>query len=130
MVHGNLLQNLGVLQLSLKNILLVPLPDPVARFRDLLNLAQDLVVVLQNWQGLLKVSELKIHEFQCLDCLTPHPVRLIVDRVSFALRNLGSETTLAWIWKLLRCPDAHVSKVAIGKPCERSWTSNAELLGK
>jgi hypothetical protein len=39
MVHGNFLQNLGVLQLRLKNILLVPLPDPVARFRDLLNLA-------------------------------------------------------------------------------------------
>ena len=129
MVMCNLLQNLRVLQLRLKNILLIALAHPVARFR---RPAESDLVSGRFVPGLGRSAEGRRAENRFIlrfpTRRSADRIGLRLDRVGFSLGNLGSQTAFTWIGDILRRSDAHVGEVAIAVACERPWTPHAELL--
>ena len=77
-----------MLQLCLQHVLLISLTDSIPVLRYFLNLIEQLIIPLQNAQRLLNVGQVKIHLLQIFDYLTPNRIRLLVQRVSFALSYL------------------------------------------
>ena len=128
MVVRELLQNLGVLQLSFQHILLVALAHAVTCLGRLLYLAQQLVTPLQNPEGLLNVGQVEIDHLEISHYRSADRIGLRFHRVRFVFGNTGAQLPFARVRDVLRRAEPDVREVAIAVTRERAWAADAELL--
>ncbi len=128
MVHGQLAQQIGALNLRLEYVLLHPLANLVSRRCVLDHLVEHSLVLDEQGKSLLEVGKLKVVQLHRLHHVGANGIKLCFFRIGVPFCNLRPQSQFSRIGKLLRSADADIGEVAVRVACERLGAANAELL--
>src|SRR5579863_6252026 len=101
---GDLAQQLGSFELSFQDVLLGSFADPIAPIRDFLDLFKKLTVAVENLQGLLHISDLKVSVLHLLKNGAPDGLELLPADRRILLGSFALEFQLSGIGQILRDP--------------------------
>ena len=124
----DLAQQLGSFELSFQDILLAAFANPIAPVRDFLDLFKKLAVAVENLQGLLDVSDLKVSFLHLLKNGAPDGFELLPADRGILLGGFALELQLSRIRQVLRDPESDVGEIAVAESGKRSRTANRNVL--
>src|SRR5690242_10719367 len=112
MVHLNSGQKLCFFELSLQNILLISLANPVIGFGNFCNLIKQLAVALEQLKLLVFVGQFEIRFFQLLNNGSSYRLDTVTSGRSVPPCRLSPMPKLARIRNLLRSAETDIGKIA------------------
>ncbi len=89
---------------------------------------EQLAVLFEDRECFGEVHELEIRALQLSQDGAAHGLDMLLRNIRVASRNLTLQAQLAWVWNVLRDPEAEIGKVAVGVAGKGAWAADADML--